>query len=393
MSLLIFNPVNDFHCNYLIYKLKKRHIPFIELGSLHCNEYSFRDNQLIYNGKLIENVSSIYIRGNMLFTPTNLDAPYLDTYNEYISFKSQIENLRCWLKIMELNGVRMINPPEENAKYLQLYKLMNANLPIPKTCITNSYRELEIFMKSVGETLVYKPLTGGYFCRKFSKEDLLNMEASIFKEPVIFQEFIEGKDIRVYVLNGKVISAHEIQSNIKKSTVDYRTDPLFQNGHLNYKNINLPSKIQSLCIEAVKILGLEFSGLDFKLTSRGDFYLLECNSMPMYLDLEIKNGIKITDYIIDFLNYNHIEKEDTTFREAIYTNAKENPRDKENIFDYKKIYEDFYNQQRQKQQLVILPINKYQKKELRKYKRDINEEDGIIISIDHENNIKIIDFC
>lgn len=115
--------------------------------------------------------------------------------------------------------------------------------------------------------------------------------------------------------------------------------------------------------------------------------------MPMYLDLEIKNGIKITDYIIDFLNYNHIEKEDTTFREAIYTNAKENPRDKENIFDYKKIYEDFYNQQRQKQQLVILPINKYQKKELRKYKRDINEENGIIISIDHENNIKIIDFC
>lgn len=389
MTLLIFNPMNDFHCNFLIHKLKKRNIPFVELGSFHCNEYSFRDNQLIYNGKVIENVSSIFIRGNMLFTPTDIDISYLDTYNQYISFKSQIENLRCWLNIMKLKGVRMINPPEDNSKYLQLFKLINADFPIPKTCITNSCKELEIFMESVGETLVYKPLTGGYFCRKLNKDDLLKMKYSIFKEPIIFQEFIEGKDIRVYVLNDKVISAHEIQNNLKQS-IDYRTDPLFQNGHLNYKMINLPSKIQDLCINAAQMLGLEFSGLDFKLDNKGDFYLLECNSMPMYLDLEFKNGIKITDHIIDFLNYDYIEKENTTFKEAVYIDNKE---DKEDIFDYKTIYEDFYNQQRQSNQLIILPVNEEQKNELKKYKKGINEESCIILSIDEKNNTKIIDFC
>jgi len=387
MTVLIFNPMNDFHCNFLIYKLKIRNIPFVELGSFHCNEYSYRGNQLIYNGKVIENISSIYIRGNMLFTPTDIEISYLDTYNDYISFKSQIDSLRCWLNIMKLKGVKMINPPEDNSKYLQLFKLNDADLPIPKTCITNSSKELETFMESVGESLVYKPLTGGYFCRKLNKDDLLKMKNSIFKEPIIFQEFIEGKDIRVYVLNGKVISAHEIQNDFKQS-IDYRTDPLFHSGHLNYRTIDLPSEIQDLCINAVQMLGLEFSGLDFKLDNKGDFYLLECNSMPMYLDLEFKSGIKITDHIINFLD-DCIEKENTTFEEAVYIKNKE---DKEDIFDYKIIYEDFYNQQRQINKLVILPVNEEQKNKLKKYNKGIKGENCIILSVDEKNNTKIIDF-
>ncbi|MBY0596508.1 ATP-grasp domain-containing protein [Bacillus bingmayongensis] len=388
MSLLIVNPMDDFHCNYLMYKLKKRNISFTELGPVHSNEYSFIDNKLIYNGKVIDidNVRSIFIRSNMIFTPQLVNTPYIDTYNEQMQFKSQIENLRSWLQIMQLNGVRMINPPADHSKYFQLYKLIHAGLPIPKTCITNSYKRLEEFIKST-DRIVYKPLVGGYYCREVNGDELLKMK-SLNLEPVIFQEYIEGKDIRVYTLDGEILSAHEIQRESNKSTIDYRTDPMFSKGKLNYKMIHLPSSIENVCLEAAKILGLEFSGIDLKLNNKGEFYLLECNSMPMYLDLELKNHIKITDYIINFLNANIVENFEPSFEEATHEQTEIN---KKSLFDYKSVYEDFYKYKSEKQKIVILPINREQKNTLKDHKINHDEEDYVILSINGKNNAKIID--
>lgn len=386
MTLLIVNPMDDFHCNYLMYKLKKRNISFIELGPVDSNEYSFSDNKLIYNGKVIDHVHSIFIRSNMIFTPQSVHTSYIDTYNEQMQLKSQIENLRCWLQIMQLNGVRMINPPADHSKYFQLYKMIHAGLPIPKTCITNSYERLEEFIKSTGR-IVYKPLVGGYYCREMNGNELLKMQ-SLSLEPIIFQEYIEGKDIRVYVLDGKILSAHEIQKESDKSTIDYRTDPMFSKGKLNYKMVNLPSSIENICLEAVKILGLEFSGIDLKLNNRGEFYLLECNSMPMYLDLELKNHIKITDYIIDFLNENAVENSKPSFEEATHEQTEIH---RNSLFDYKSVYQDFYKRKMEKYKTVILPISREQKNKLKNYKINNNEENYVILSVDGKNTVKIID--
>jgi glutathione synthase/RimK-type ligase-like ATP-grasp enzyme len=377
MSILIFNPMNDFHCDYLIYKLKKRNISFIELGPVHSNEYTFRNNTLIYNGKIIDNVQAIYVRSNMIFKPQTLETSYLDTYNEQIQFKSQVENLFSWLKIMNLNGVRILNPPIDNSKYLQLYKLINKGLPIPSTCITNSYNELIQFIESTG-SIVCKPLMGGYYCRKVDEDYLKNIKYSCH-EPVIYQEYIEGLDVRVYVLNGEVLSAHELEKQTTNLSIDYRVDPSFSNGKINYNIIDLPPNIKNVCIEATKILGLEFAGIDLKLNNQGDYYLLECNSMPVYLDLEFKNGVKITDHIIDYLNYHSINQ-NVSFEEVSY-NKKNNNSNKKSLFDYKKIYEKFYHQSNGKN-LVILPVNSEQQKMIKNYNENIIEEGCVIVSVD-----------
>ncbi|MFD0770746.1 RimK family alpha-L-glutamate ligase, partial [Bacillus sp. CGMCC 1.60114] len=262
----------------------------------------------------------------------------------------------------------------------------HAGLPIPKTCITNSYERLEEFIKSTGR-IVYKPLVGGYYCREMNGNELLKMQ-SLSLEPIIFQEYIEGKDIRVYVLDGKILSAHEIQKESDKSTIDYRTDPMFSKGKLNYKMVNLPSSIENICLEAVKILGLEFSGIDLKLNNRGEFYLLECNSMPMYLDLELKNHIKITDYIIDFLNENAVENSKPSFEEATHEQTEIH---RNSLFDYKSVYQDFYKRKMEKYKTVILPISREQKNKLKNYKINNNEENYVILSVDGKNTVKIID--
>ena len=390
MTLLIFNPMDDFHCNYLIYHLKKRNISFIELGPFHLNEYSFCDNKLIYNDIVIENVHSIYIRSNMIFTPEAIDHTYLDTYNEQMKFKSRVENLRSWLQMMQHHSVRMINPPGDHSKYLQLYKLIQAGLPIPKTCITNSVNQIDKFKQAIGR-IVYKPLMGGYYCRELSDDHLHDWKEAKLDEPAIFQEFIEGTDIRVYVLNGEILSAHEIHKQAQGAIVDYRMDPAFSSGESHYELIDLPSEIQSHCIKAAEILGLAFTGIDLKRTSSGEYYLLECNSMPMYLDLEIKNDVNITNRLIDYLTENTDEETVLHFKESFYPSHSSEPISKKDLFDYRRVYEEFYHQKQQKNKTVILPIMRDQIPILKEYKDSVNEDSCVVLSVDDEGNGTIID--
>ncbi|MNG02542.1 hypothetical protein D3C84_855740 [compost metagenome] len=56
-----------------------------------------------------------------------------------------------------------------------------------------------------------------------------------------------------------------------------------------------------MCDHAMKALGLRFSGIDLRLTPEGQFVLIECNSMPAYLDIERKAVAPITDGLIQAL--------------------------------------------------------------------------------------------
>lgn len=355
MTVLLVNPMNDFHANFFAFKLKKRGIPFIELGAFDRNDYTYENGKLIYNGKIVENITSIYVRGNLMYHPPKLNIPFIDTYNEQVRFRSQVEMLQSWIRIEEEQGARTLNSFVNNSKHIQLHKFMKAGLPIPKTCITNSLKQAEKFLEGEGN-VVFKPLSGGYYCEKFTKEKMLETQ-SLNGEPVIFQEYIKGEDVRVYILNGEILSAHKIEKNVTDS-IDYRTDSMFSEGKTTYTLFELPNNIKKICAEAANLSGLIFSGIDLKLTEDGKFYLLECNSMPQYLDVEFKNGVKITDKLIDYL-YSDEENPVTGINIEAVLPGNSN-QESETIFNYKEIYEKHYNEMKERANTVILPLNKDQ---------------------------------
>lgn len=369
MTILLVNPMNDFHANFFAFKLKNRGIPFIELGSFDSNDYSYENDKLIYNDTVIEDITSAYIRGNFMYLPPTLETPYIDTYNEQTRFKSQIEMLHAWIKIGEQRGIHTLNSFVDYSKHLQLYRFIQAGLPVPKTCITNSLKQVKAFAESVGD-IIFKPLSGGYYCKEFSTEMMLETQ-TLNGEPVIFQEYIQGEDIRVYILDGEFLSAHKIGKSNKNSSIDYRTNTDFIKGDANYTLIELPENIKKICAKAASVSGLVFSGIDLKRTENDEFYLLECNSMPHYLDLEFKNEIKITDKLIDFLSKGVEYLNNDLFLEAKISTGL-NP-EADSIFDYKEVYKKHYEDEKDREGMIILPLNEDQVDE---FEEGILDSDG-----------------
>ena len=386
MTVCIVNPMNDIHCNYMILKLKERGIPYIELGPLEKNEYTFQNGKLIYNGTYIdfELISSVYLHGNISFSPNNLNDSYIDTYNQQMLLQAQVENLRIWLKILYDRGVTIINPPVDTSKYYQLFRLIDAQIPIPQTCITNSYYELQNFVSKVGQ-VIFKPLTGGYYCREVS-HSVLELLRDNPSEPIIFQEYIKGLDIRVYLLNGEVISSHILENN--NDYLDYRQNPAFSTSEYQYVPVNLPDYVIKFCAEAANILGLHFTGIDLKLDEKGNYYLIECNSMPVYMDAEMKLKAPITDKLIDALK-NSKSQSILLKKPTLHLNPTEN-KNKQSLFDYRNIFELDYDKRTIKKTDLIVSLNEEQMEDLKKTKEHENSK-YMIVTVDN-SELKVTGF-
>jgi len=367
----------------MILKLKERGVPYIELGPFEKNEYTFINGKLFYNNTYIdiELISSVFIHGDLNFSPTNLSETYLDTYNSYMIKQAQLENLRIWLKILAVRDVTVINPPTDTSKYYQLFRLIEAEVPIPKTCITNSATDLQRFVSEIGQ-VVFKPLTGGYYCREVN-HSVLDFLKNQQAEPVIFQEYIKGLDIRVYLLKGKVISAHILEKN--DNYLDYRQNPSFSTNDYQYTPIELPDYVVKFCVKAANILGLYFTGIDLKIDEKGQYYLIECNSKPIYMDAEMKLKVPITDKIIDAL-----EKTTSPYialqKPTLHLNHIKNKYES-NLFNYREILELDYQRKQLKKPEVIVSLNEKQIEEITRVKGYENSK-YMILEVD-DNELKV----
>ncbi|WP_164779440.1 ATP-grasp domain-containing protein [Paenibacillus kobensis] len=301
MTIVIMNPMNDAHCRHMANRLQALEADFIELESPLTNDYALQDGVLYYNGVPIREVSSVFFRGVMSHNPDYFQLEDPQRFDVQVQFGGRAEAIRGWLRIMHERGAIVVNPPSQASKYYQLYKLRTIGVTLPSTCITSSVGIARAFVVRIGGQAVCKPLPGGSFCRRVDESFWSSLrDADTFGEPVIFQEEIAGKDVRVNMLEGQVLSAHIIVTS-HEDILDYRTDPNYLDGAITYRQVCLPDEVTDMCDRAMKALGLRFSGIDLRLTPEGRFVLIECNSMPAYLDIERKTESPITDGIIEYL--------------------------------------------------------------------------------------------
>lgn len=103
---------------------------------------------------------------------------------------------------------------------------------------------------------------------EFFKWDFSNLS----NLPTLFQEKLEGNDVRVHVC-GNTIWTLEVLS---KDCVDYR---YASKGTVEYKKIDLPQEIESFCKMIAKTERNKFIGLDF-IKKGNSYYCLESNPGP-----------------------------------------------------------------------------------------------------------------
>lgn len=205
---------------------------------------------------------------------------------------------------LEARGKRIVNPVLASSPYdhkpLQLATFHRAGLPIPDTVVTNFPEAARIFDDAVrsdgGETIV-KPSAGG--AEAMLLDDNVRAKlASIAPSPAIFQRRANGRDVRVTVVGGRVVSSVAIES----STLDYRTGEAYQRGDGRYVPVTLPRDVVEMSLHAASLCHHVLSGIDWKHDEKSDrWVLLEANSAPVYLDIEQKTGAPITEAIVHWL--------------------------------------------------------------------------------------------
>jgi len=185
----------------------------------------------------------------------------------------------------EALGIPVYNPlsafPRITKPY-QLALLAAADLPVPDSLWTNDPDAVRRF--AAGRRIAYKPVAGGALTKELLASDLEPARLDRLRaSPVCFQELLGGRDVRVYIVDGKVACAIEIGTG----AIDFRQD---EQSHTRFEP---DAELRRICTRATEVLGLRFTGMDLKADAAGRLKILELNPSPMFLGFDRRAGSDI----------------------------------------------------------------------------------------------------
>lgn len=191
-------------------------------------------------------------------------------------------------------------------------RLASSKLATPKTMLAKFPIDVSVVKREIDFPLVIKNVTGTegsgiYLCE--SEEKFIDVMELVYsnnkKANIILQEFIEksrGRDLRVFVVGGKVVGCM-----CRSSTTSFKAN--YSKGG-SVESFELTPEIEWLSIEVAKLLHLDVAGIDL-LFDEGGFKVCEANSSPGFDGLEKVVGKNIAESIIDYIlvriGLNHTE--------------------------------------------------------------------------------------
>lgn len=268
--------------------------------------FSWQGQQLIWQEQDIspENIGAVLVCAQAPDIPT--ETAFRTTEHKHLNWdnwfqyyglqRDRSDTLLSLLLMYEQAGVPMFNPPSQTLlsrrKPYQIHQLQAAGCQLPATLVTNNPAAAKRFIEEQGECII-KPTAGGSLT--LSANQLLEQGAldNLTVAPAIVQQRITGEDLRIMVVNDAVVSC--VSVGVPIGTIDFRGEQNYQQGKISYKEVSLPRLIELQCRRAAALLGLRYTGIDIKYTAEGEYYMLECNSSPIYLDVEYKLKHPITE--------------------------------------------------------------------------------------------------
>jgi len=226
--------------------------------------------------------------------------------NDAVTFRFDL------LRQLEAEGVTVINPPSaiQNAanKYHCSYLFSGAGIPVPETRMVQDIESAMDILEDFRD-VVLKPVFGfkgigisrikdGEIIRPDGSsggQDLQELLGSVLREKgiIFIQEFIEnsGRDIRAFVVDGEVTG-----SIYREAAPGSWLNNLSQGG--NPTRCTLDSEQENICIEAARVAGTLFAGVDIIEGPDGP-EVLEINATPSGAGIYNAWNIDVTKDIID----------------------------------------------------------------------------------------------
>ncbi len=218
------------------------------------------------------------------------------------------------LRQLEMQGTLILNSPEaiRNAanKYHTTYLLAKAGLPVPATfSVQDRDKAIEV-IDDLGDAVV-KPVFGykGKGIIRVKDGKMIEPNGSISQIPwkdqitqmidswgmLYIQEFIEnqGRDIRAFVVNGKVLG-----SIYRSAQQGHWINNLSQGG--SSAPCRLTSSQEEICAKAAEAVVNIFAGVDLIEGPDGTL-VLEVNGTPSGAGIYKSCGVNVAGHILDYI--------------------------------------------------------------------------------------------
>ncbi len=221
---------------------------------------------------------------------------------------SESETSQAVYGILSTLDCPWVNPNLEDEaahrKPLQWEVAHRIGMNVPRTLVTNKPDAAKDFIKQLSpQKTVFKAFlasTEDWRETRIIEASDMNRLNSVQYAPVIFQEYIEGVDLRITVI-GDMIFTGEIDA----SKTSYPFDMRMVIGEAGIKAVELPKNIQKLILKLMRKLGLTYGAIDMRRTSDGKYIFLEINPAGQWLFVEEQTGLPISKAIADYLISTH----------------------------------------------------------------------------------------
>lgn len=224
---------------------------------------------------------------------TNVEMRYFATSETTQAVEGVLDSLQCkWVN-------NKINDAAAHHKPYQWSVAQEVGLKIPETLVTTNPEKARAFIQSNRRT-VFKPFLAAIQTwretRLIEPSDMQKLDLVRYA-PVLFQEYIEGVDLRITVVGNKVFAAE-----IDAQKTRYPFDMRMVIGEAKIKAVQLPSALTEQLLKLQRRLGLEYGAIDMRRTKEGDYYFFEVNPAGQWLFVEQYTGLKITQAMADLLS-------------------------------------------------------------------------------------------
>jgi glutathione synthase/RimK-type ligase-like ATP-grasp enzyme len=270
-------------------------IPSLAKASIGIDDVEFDGMKLLdFDAFYMRKVASMWFVPTRQFTREEWAGSY-DVFNDYmanqravLSFKLSLARILCDRKLV-------VNPYDawgyHHLKLHMYWILKREGFKVPAFVAGNNYFDLEAFLAE--REAVAKPAVTGPV-QKLDSGALEAARADLRKQPIVCQEFIEGKSIRAFVLGDDIVVACELPHKVEGVDASEHIEVM--------KRIDLPKEIEREIVRAARTFHMIFSGVDLQLDERtGDYYFLECNSAPYFRPYDAQVGADIGGKLADYL--------------------------------------------------------------------------------------------
>jgi hypothetical protein len=187
------------------------------------------------------------------------------------------DNLSAWVDVAPGTIVNRSSAMASNgAKPYQGQLIARHGLLTPETLLTNDPEVAREFYAS-RPRVVFKSASGARSIVQTMEPGDLERLGTLRACPVQFQTWVPGTDVRVHVVGSEVFA-----TAITTTATDYRyaTAQVEEPAHLEPHELD--ADVAQRCVALTADLGLEFAGIDLKVTPDGEVYCFEVNPSPAY---------------------------------------------------------------------------------------------------------------